>query len=80
MLNKVVYHYCDLSLCLDKNNWLKRKRNTVLYFEMSSFDINKKLANDSSLLVSKYGLNLKDYCLTPGAVPIILKDLGVIEP
>lgn len=62
----------------DKENWLRRKRNSVLYFGMSTHDLFKKCQGEESLLESKYGLNKADYTLTPGSIPISIEGVGLV--
>ncbi len=58
--------------------WLNRKRNTVLFFHQSTKFIGEKLNQDSSLLRKKYGLNEQEHTVVSGGIPIIVKGCGVI--
>lgn len=62
----------------DKIDWLKRKRNSVLYFGMSTKALNEKQNGDESLLVSKYSLDRSQYTIEMGAVPISVEGVGII--
>ncbi|MCI6157697.1 MAG: heme-binding protein [Peptoniphilaceae bacterium] len=62
----------------DKRNWLRRKRNTVLQFGMSTYDFHKKVQGDESLLSSKYGLKAEDFTAVPGAVPLEIESVGIV--
>lgn len=80
-----VYHsgrpgvvYIPENLAPDKADWLRRKRNTVLYFGLSTQALFEKQKGEESLLASKYGLELKDYTWTPGGVPIQVKGVGLV--
>lgn len=65
-------------MSLDKENWLIRKRNAVLYFGLSTYDLHKKCDGDESLLETKYGLSLKDVTLVMGSIPLIVEGAGLI--
>ncbi|MCH4886153.1 hypothetical protein EZV73_01170 [Acidaminobacter sp. JC074] len=69
---KICYHFSSDKCSLDNINWLRRKRNSVLHFHNSTYFLDKKLNGDASLLPSKYGLSIKDYCIVAGAYPIFL--------
>lgn len=76
--NKTIFQFLSPELSIDKQNWLRRKRNTVLHFELSTLEVSKKVKNNEAVLKSKYGLDLKDYTTTPGGVPITYSGVGVI--
>ncbi|MCI6272697.1 MAG: heme-binding protein [Erysipelotrichaceae bacterium] len=75
---KVLYHFSNDNVSPDKENWIVRKRNTVLYFQHSSKYMNIKIGNNQKLLYEKYGLDLKNYCAVAGSFPIYLKNNGLI--
>ncbi len=62
----------------DKENWLERKRNSVLYFGMSTHDLNKKCEGQPSVLETKYGLDKGNYTLTPGSIPLVIHGVGLV--
>ena len=73
-----LFHYSSDGCTVDNDNWLRRKRNTVLHFNHSTKFINRKIKGDITLLQSKYGLEVRDYCAIEGGFPIIIKNTGVI--
>ncbi len=73
-----VFLYMPDSLGIDKRDWLRRKRNSVLYFGISTSELTRKLNSDESILSLKYGRKHKDYTLVAGSIPICMQDLGVI--
>lgn len=77
IFNKTLFMFMPLNFTQDKENWLNRKLNTSQYFEMSTFDMHNKCNGDINLLHSKYGLDIKDFTLVAGAIPII-NDNGCI--
>ena len=73
-----LFHYSANGCSQDKDNWVRRKTNTVLNFGHSSqWFYYKTLGNHEELTV-KYGLSLKDYTVSGGAVPILIKGIGCI--
>ncbi len=78
VFGRTCYQYLPDALGIDKADWLKRKRNSVLYFGMSTAALYEKCKHDESLLVTKYARKLEDYTLTPGSIPLRLKDSGLV--
>lgn len=76
--DKTLFHYSSDRCSVNNEDWLKRKRNSVLYFSHSTKFLNIKNNNDPMILSTKYGLPLDRYCITMGGFPIYLKDCGVI--
>ncbi len=66
------------AMAMDKEDWLRRKRNSVLYFGLSTQALLEKQNGDEGKIMSKYGKSLEDYTFTPGSIPIILNDIGMI--
>lgn len=75
---RTVFQFMPTSLGPDKADWIVRKRNSVLYFGMSTLDLFIKCKKDESVLVTKYARDLANYTLTPGSVPIRLKDGSLV--
>ena len=75
---RVLFHFSSNNCIVDNDNWLRRKRNTVLYFNHCSEYMNTKLNGDSTLLESKYGLSINDYAIIPGGFPIKIENCGVV--
>lgn len=73
-----LFHFSTDGSTADKDNWLRRKRNAVLQFAHSSKFMNLKCKGDDSLIETKYGCSLKDMTFTPGAFPILVKNVGCI--
>ncbi len=76
--NRQMFHYSSDGCTADNDNWLRRKRNTVLHFQHCSKFMAIKLKDDSVLFENKYGVSLKDMCIVAGGVPIKIKDSGII--
>ncbi len=62
----------------DKEDWLRRKRNSVLYFGLSTQALFEKQSGDDGKIASKYGKSIEDYTFTPGSIPITLEGVGMI--
>lgn len=67
---KTILSYLNPALSADKANWLRRKKNITKTFDASSLEVSEKNQFDLKQFSEKYGYNLADYTLTPGAVPI----------
>jgi len=77
-INQTLFHYVSCGCTPDKDNWVRRKTNSVLNFGHSSLWLFYKTEKDQNQLIEKYGLSLEDYTISAGAVPILVKDVGMI--
>jgi len=59
-------------------DWLRRKRNTVLRFGRSSYQVGLVLEQEGQTLEARHGLTLADYAAHGGGFPITLTGTGVI--
>lgn len=75
---QIMFHYVANDNSLDKDNWVRRKINTVMNFGHASLWLYYKTNGDANQLMLKYGLSMEDYTVSGGAVPIIVKNVGVI--
>lgn len=75
---KTVFQYLSNSCSLDNQNWLRRKINSVLYFQKSTNYLSAKTKGNNQLLEAKYGLSVKDYTIVKGGFPIVLKGVGTV--
>lgn len=78
LYGRTVFQFMPSSLGPDKVDWITRKRNSVLYFGMSTSALFNKCKQDENLLVSKYARDRAHYTLTPGSIPIRLKDGSLV--
>ncbi len=74
----ILFHYSSNNCAQDKDNWVRRKTNTVLNFGHSSQWFYYKTVGNHDELTIKYGLSLSDYTVSGGAVPIMIKACGCI--
>ncbi len=59
-------------------DWLRRKRNTVLRFGKSSLLVGSELAKGGTSLEEKQGLTLADYAAHGGGFPVTLRETGCV--
>ena len=59
-------------------DWLRRKRNTVLRFAQSSLRVGLDLARSGSTLESKHGVAPADFVAHGGGFPLLLSGTGCI--
>ena len=59
-------------------DWLRRKRNTVLHFGKSSLLVGMELARAGVTLEEKSGLALVDFAAHGGGFPLLLRGTGCI--
>ncbi|MGB4985668.1 MAG: heme-binding protein [Erysipelotrichaceae bacterium] len=76
--NKTLYHFTGDNSSCENDNWLRRKRNTVLHFQHSSKYVYYRIKGDQNLLAQRWGLDLKDYVGIMGGVPIFVKNNGFV--
>ena len=59
-------------------DWLRRKRNTVLRFGKSSLLVGSELAKSGTTLEEKQGLTLAEYAAHGGGFPLLLRGSGCV--
>lgn len=59
-------------------DWLRRKRNTVLRFGKSSLRLGLELGRDGTTLEARQGLALADYATHGGGFPLLLRGTGCV--
>lgn len=77
-LNHTIFLYVDDTLPVDKHNWLRRKANIARQFEESSLSVKNDLKEGSMGLEKTFGLDGKDFLAKGGAIPIFVKNGGMI--
>ncbi len=68
----IIYQHMTAGTCLNNQNWMKRKFNTVLLTERSSYGawVESQISGNG---VAQHGLLDTDYVFCGGGFPIILK-------
>jgi uncharacterized protein (UPF0303 family) len=59
-------------------DWVRRKRNVVEHFRMSSYAVGLRTEQAGTTLSEKYGLPRADYAPFGGGFPLAVKGAGVI--
>lgn len=59
-------------------DWLRRKRNTVLRFGKSSYRVGMEMRRDGTTLEVRQGLALADFADHGGGFPLQLKETGCV--
>lgn len=62
----------------DTVDWVRRKRNVVLYYHRSSYAIGLQLELHQTTLTEQLGLDLRDYTAHGGSFPLLLRGTGCI--
>ena len=71
--------FCALGGTTPANaDWIRRKRNTVLRFQRSSYAIGLELDQQKSTLTEKVGLPLRDYSTHGGCFPLMIAGTGCV--
>ena len=77
-LNHTIFLFFDDTLPADKHLWLERKANVAEHFEESSLSVKNDLENRNMSLDQTFALDGKDYVAKGGAIPIFVKDAGML--
>jgi uncharacterized protein (UPF0303 family) len=62
----------------DNADWIRRKRNVVFRFFRSSYGVTLDLERRGTDLLTRYGLEARDYAASGGSFPIHVAGTGVI--
>ncbi|BCN30837.1 heme-binding protein [Anaeromicropila herbilytica] len=73
----VVYQYAHDRSSMDNLFWIEKKMNVVKRFSKSSAFVEAKLKKQNITFEDKYGKDDR-YIAVPGAVPIKVKNVGVV--
>ena len=76
--DQILFHYVANNCAADKDNWVRRKINSVMNFGHSSLWLYYKTDMNTEQLVEKYGLSKEDYTISAGAVPIMVRGVGMV--
>ncbi len=75
---RLMFHFVSDSCNPDNDNWLRKKRNTVLMFHHSSKYTRGKFDGDTFAFTQKFGISPAEYTAYEGGFPITVKGAGVI--
>ncbi|MFT4107020.1 MAG: heme-degrading domain-containing protein [Lacrimispora sp.] len=78
-LNRRRLFYCSMPGTAPINDdWIRRKENTVYKFHKSSYEMSLYMQLKQDEIGRRYGLDCSEYTAAGGAVPLILKNSGVV--
>jgi uncharacterized protein (UPF0303 family) len=75
---RVLFTGATGDVTVSQGDWIRRKRNTVMWFGKSSYWVGLKMAANSWTLESRYGMSLSEYAIDGGGFPITLRGTGVV--
>lgn len=75
--HRIFYAALDGSTC-DNDNWVRRKENTVYYFEKSSYELSLAMTLKEDTLDNRYGMAKSEYAAAGGCVPIVVEGAGMV--
>lgn len=78
MAGQTVFYTGTNGITPGNEDWLRRKRNTVLRFGKSSLLVGSELKKSGTTLEEKQGLTLADYAAHGGGFPIVLRGSGCV--
>lgn len=76
--NQTLFSYAMSGTVLDNQHWIKRKRQTVLRFDHSSYYIGQYNKAKNRVFEQQLHINADDYCAHGGAFPIRIKKCGLV--
>ena len=63
---------------VSQGDWIRRKRNTVMWFGKSSYSVGLKMERNAWTLESRYGMSLSTYAIDGSGFPITLRGTGLV--
>ena len=73
-----LFHYSFAGTGPDNDEWVKRKNRVVHRFNKSSLRVGLELAEEEKSIEDRYFVDSFDYSPFGGAVPITIKNVGVV--
>ncbi|KAG0250372.1 hypothetical protein BG011_008400 [Mortierella polycephala] len=76
---QVLFQHAMEGTTVDNENWMRRKTNTVVRLQHSSYYIGRLLASKGQTEMEKsYMVSMTDYACHGGAFPLLIKDVGCV--
>ncbi len=75
---QTLYHFAAFGSTTNNENFIRRKRNTVMLFCHSTRWVDAKVKSDVPAMHTKYGTNDADFSILQGGFPILVKDMGFV--
>jgi uncharacterized protein (UPF0303 family) len=78
MGGQTLFYAATPNVAPGNEDWVRRKRNTVVRFAKSSFRVGKELARQNTTLEVRQGLTLAEYAAHGGGFPLTLRGSGCL--
>ncbi|KAG0010428.1 hypothetical protein BGZ80_001497 [Entomortierella chlamydospora] len=76
---QVLFQHSMEGTTVDNEDWLRRKNNTVIRLQHSSYYIGRELASKGLTDMEKtYRVSMNDYACHGGGFPLLIKDVGCV--
>ncbi|KAI1302088.1 hypothetical protein EDD11_005759 [Mortierella claussenii] len=76
---QVLFQYAMSGTTVDNENWMRRKTNTVVRLQHSSYYIGRSLASKGLTdMEHTYKVSMADYACHGGGFPLFIKDVGCV--
>ncbi|KAG0356081.1 hypothetical protein BC939DRAFT_438017 [Gamsiella multidivaricata] len=76
---QVLFQHAMEGTTVDNENWIRRKANTVVRLQHSSYYIGRLLASKGETEMEKtYKVPMTDYACHGGGFPLLIKDVGCV--
>ncbi|ETA75160.1 heme-binding protein [Ligilactobacillus equi] len=76
--HRIVYFHAGIQTTAENNNWIKKKLNTVYFFEHSSLFEKAKFKEDQAAFLEANDLSAGDYTCYGGGFPIKVDGVGTV--
>ncbi|KAF9103625.1 hypothetical protein BGX27_010494 [Mortierella sp. AM989] len=77
--DQVLFQHSMDGTTVDNEDWLRRKKNTVVRLQHSSYYIGRELASKGVADMEKsYRVPMTDYACHGGGFPLLIKDVGCV--
>lgn len=78
-LSRQTVFWCSMpGTCAVNEDWVRRKRNTVEFFERCSYAVGRELERDADTLEGKMGLSTREFASFGGGFPIFVAGVGCV--
>jgi uncharacterized protein (UPF0303 family) len=75
---RVLFACSTFNASASQDDWIRRKRNTVMRFGKSSYAVGLQLKLEGKDFAQRHEVSLADYAAHGGGFPIVLKGTGLV--
>ncbi len=75
---QTLFQFCMLGSSADQLDWIRRKRNTVLYYGRSTYYLSLYNESKQRVFETQPHINPHEYCAHGGSFPIRIKGSGLV--